>query len=83
MTENEIHIGTPNPECACCRKPFTTKRVRAASVRVKPPVSYVPIQFSFHICAKCLRDAKRSTSALERLYRRVQAYHMGEGDHGA
>jgi len=83
MSENEIHIGTPNPECADCRKPFTAKRVRAASVRVMPLDFPVQIQFEYHICAKCLRAAKRSSADLERLYSRVQAYHMGEDDHGA
>ena len=40
---NERHLGTPNRECASCRKPFNAARKPRKSIRLYPAWKPIPI----------------------------------------
>lgn len=73
---NELHIGQPNPECACCRKPFTKSIERRGRARIQP-VEGLNIYIEYDLCFNCLKLSGRSGKSLKRVDRRVMAYHFG------
>lgn len=75
-THNELHLGTLNPECACCRKPFDADIQRAAAVRIASPMPWV--SYEYHVCGECLREAKRAEKLMQQLTDRVLSYHQGD-----
>lgn len=75
---NEIHIGTPNPECASCRKPFNAVRKRRKAVRLYPTFTAFPMAFSFDICGHCLALYEQGASARDGVLAAVESYCEGE-----
>lgn len=78
--KGEIHIGTPNQECASCRKPFTAarkrrKRVRLYSVAV---VMHVPVAIDLWVCGRCSAMYERGGNDREAILAAVEAYQTGE-----
>ncbi|MDX9945504.1 MAG: hypothetical protein RBS35_12025 [Azonexus sp.] len=75
--ENELHIGTPNPECACCLKHFSKPTQRRMRARIQP-IPGLNAFFEYDICETCSATAKRSGKGLKRVVRAVMKYHKGE-----
>lgn len=76
--KNEIRIGTPNHNCACCRKPFNQTRKRRKVVRIAATSIPTPILFAFHICGRCFALHQEGGSARESFMVAVQAYFEGD-----
>ena len=74
----EVTLGTPNPECAACRKPFNHARKRRRAVRMYPVDAPFPIAFSFDICGRCSALHQNGGADRDSVLAAVQAY--GEGD---
>jgi len=74
---NELHLGEPNPECACCRMPFSAVRGRRKAVRLRPLLVPVPMAFEFDICGRCLALYKRGGAARAGVLTAVKAYCEG------
>ena len=77
----EVHLGTPNPECACCRQPFDETRRRAGSVRIAPQLPGLPLgafQFQYDICGDCKTAAAVDQDSHDATLRKVVSYHMGD-----
>ena len=72
--KNEIHLGTPNPECASCRKPFTALRKRRAALRLYPNWLPLPFAFSFDICGHCLALHQKGGADRDAVLAAVEAY---------
>ncbi len=79
--KHEMTIGTPNRECASCRKPFNQTRKRRKSVRMAMTRLVVPIIFSFHICGRCLALHQKGGVERDGVMAALQAY--CEGDEAA
>lgn len=76
--ENEIHAGTPNPECASCRKPFNVVRKRRKAVRIYPVHSVLPVAFAFDICGHCLALYRKGGEDMDSVLASVEAYCEGK-----
>lgn len=48
-----LPIGTPSPNCAGCRKPFTAARRPRRAFRIIPIASLVPVIFIYRVCGPC------------------------------
>lgn len=72
--KHEIIIGTPNQECASCRKPFNEARKRRKVVRMAPTWIAMPVVFSFHICGRCSALHQKGGLARDGVMAAVQAY---------
>ncbi len=79
--KHEIIIGTPNSDCASCRKPFNETRKRRKAVRMAPTGIALPVMFSFHICGRCLALYQQGGSERDGVMAALQAY--CEGDEAA
>lgn len=77
MLENAFHIGSPNPECACCGKPFTHDAQRFGKVLFRP-IRGVDFFVMYFICKECTKKGQRSKRATDRLKKKVLAYHFGD-----
>lgn len=77
----DVHLGAPNPECACCRQPFNETRRRAGSVRIAPELAGLPLgafQFQYDICGDCKTAATVDQDGRDTTLRKVVSYHMGD-----
>ena len=77
---NELFIGTPNRECASCRREFNATHPRAGDVRVLPYLPGVPVghfQFAYGICGCCLRQAKADEAGRTAVMAAVGRFHNG------
>lgn len=77
-TKHEVTIGTPNLECASCRKPFNQTRKRRKVVRMAMTGLAVPIVFSSHICGRCLALHQKGGGARDGVMAALQAYFEGD-----
>ena len=75
--KHEISIGTPNRECASCRKPFNEARKRRKVLRMSPAWIPIPVVFSFHICGRCLALHQKGGMARDSVLAAGQAYCEG------
>lgn len=75
--DNPVHVGTPNSDCAGCRKPFNDERRPAVLVTLPSPVPM--LLFGYSICLKCASKAQKSMAERHRLFERVHAFHMDDG----
>ena len=71
---NELHLGEPNPECACCRMPFSAVRGRRKAVRLRPMLVSVPMSLEFDICRRCVDLHKRGGASRTSVFVAVKAY---------
>lgn len=77
LIKDALHIGTPNPECACCGKPFTDDAQRFGNVLFRP-ISGVEFYCMYSICRDCTKTGQASKKNTERLKKKVLAYHFGD-----
>lgn len=76
--KGEIHIGTPNTACACCRKPFTVARQARKAIRLCPADTQVPLMYSYRICGKCYALYQRGGDDREGFLAAIDAFHFGD-----
>lgn len=77
--KDEFHIGEPNKECACCRKPFTITRKPRKSVRLYPCAASIPFAYQYRICGACVAMYERGGADREAFSAAIDAYHHNEG----
>lgn len=75
---NELAIGTPAPNCAGCREPFTAGRQRSMNVRLYPIDCPVPIAFAYCLCEACAAKYRRGGEERTAVAAAVQAFHLGD-----
>lgn len=75
---DEIHIGTPAPNCAGCREPFNAARKRTMNVRLYPLDFPVPIAFAYCLCEACAAKYRRGGDDRAGVAAAVQAFHLGD-----
>lgn len=75
--KHEIIIGTPNRECACCRKPFNEARKRRKVLRIAATWIEVPLLYSFHICGRCFALHQKGGAVRDSVMAAVQRYLEG------
>jgi hypothetical protein len=76
--KGEIHIGTPNQVCACCRKPFTVARRARKTIRLCPADTQVPLMYSYRICGKCHALFQRGGIERDAFLVAIDAFHFGD-----
>jgi len=75
---NEVAIGTPAPNCAGCREPFTAARPRIMNIRLYPMDCPVPITFAYCLCDACATKYRRGGDERATVAAAVRAFHMGD-----
>lgn len=73
----EVAIGTPAPDCAGCRKPFTAARKRRMNVRLYPIDCPVPIAFAYCLCGACGAMYRRGGLERDAVVAAVERFHLG------
>lgn len=76
--KHRFYIGTPNPVCASCRKPFNTERKPRRAVRMYPVRSLAPILFSYNICGCCFALIQKGGADKEAVLVALEAYRDGD-----
>lgn len=78
--KGEIHIGDPNPECACCRKSFTATRKRRKRVRLYfvATAMHVPIAIDLWVCGRCYAMHERGGNERDAFLAAVEIYQARE-----
>lgn len=74
----EIAIGTPSPNCACCREPFTAAREPRMNIRLYPVALPIPLSFSYPLCGDCGDKYRRGGAERKEVAVAVAAFHMGD-----
>ncbi len=74
---NEMHIGTPNNDCACCRQPFSALLAPVGNVRVAPAFTLLNISFEYRLCQDCVTEMKAGGERAKNAAMKINAYHMG------
>jgi hypothetical protein len=72
-----IYIGKPNPECASCRKPFSSIRKPRKAIRLAWSRAESPVISTFRICGQCYRLHQQGGIARDSMLASVQAYWDG------
>ncbi|WP_154717145.1 hypothetical protein [Sterolibacterium denitrificans] len=77
--KGEIRIGTPNRDCACCRKPFTAARKPRKVVRLYSvaAVVHIPIVIEYRVCGKCFAMHERGGNERNAFLAAIEAYMQG------
>ena len=74
---HEIHIGSPNQECAGCRKPFTSARKPRRRIRIYPTATLIPVAMSLQICGACMAMYQRGGVDRDAMLAAVEAFAEG------
>lgn len=76
---NELHIGSPNQECACCRRVFDDTVKPTGMVRVTNDVLLmVNFYVGYRLCADCVREMKSDGERAKTAAKKINSYHMGD-----
>lgn len=78
--KEHIHIGTPSPVCAGCRKPFNAVRKRRKAVRLYPVAvcQFAPVAFGYSLCGQCFAQYQKGGDEKEALLAAIEAFSDGE-----
>lgn len=78
--KEHIHIGTPSPVCAGCRKPFNEVRKRRKGFRLYPLAvcRVAPIAFACSLCGKCFAQYQKGGDDREALLAAIDSFDEGE-----
>jgi hypothetical protein len=78
-TGNEVHmfLGESNQNCACCRKPFTTKLPSPCAIRI-PMHPVLPVFAEYRLCAACGITLGSEGDSADAAFVSVMAFHNGE-----
>lgn len=75
--QNEVYVGTPNPECAACGKHFDSDSDRKGRIRFQPWAPF-DIFMEYSLCGACFSEGSASPKAAKRVAARALKYHNGE-----
>lgn len=78
--ENEVHVVTPQPVCAGCRKPFTAVRKRRKAFRLYPfgICRSWPVAFAHSLCGRCWSLYQAGGVRKEALLASIDAFDDGQ-----